>query len=285
MTKSANPHFFSVDLPAGNWRWWFGLVVVATFTLSMVFLNAKHHVSLGIILLVTMALSLAVKPRGIRTQDFGFQLPKPIKVLLWTLLGFAVFTGLTYWFEHSNPAAKEASKQVIESLSFGENYRRDLLLILTVGVFAPLNEELIYRAVLFRGIWNSLLKQQRIGFGSERTKKLISFAIAAGVSSYFFMTAHGGEGQDTQIYMIFLLGVMACGLYALTGSLLAPILVHSLNNTFALWQSLDAGHMTFASQAGKMSLNAVMFASPLLTLVISLCIWLVIHQVSRLTTK
>lgn len=285
MQTNENSNFFSLDLAIGNWRWWFGIVATTVSMLSMMLLNAKHHVVLVLIFITTLLLSLLIKPRRINRQDYGLVLPKPLKTIIWTLLAVAVFAGLVYWFEHSSVEAREASKQVMESLNFGENYARDLLLILTVCVFAPLNEELIYRGVVFRGVWNSLLKQQRFNFGSNRTKKWLSFAIATGISSFMFMGIHGGGGQDTQIYMILLLGIIACSLYALTGSILAPIMFHGLNNTLALSQSLQAKHMVFTTQADTMSLTMVMYMTPVLTMVIVLGLWLLVTIFSKVKLK
>lgn len=289
MTPQQHSHrtFFSIDLTAGSFRWWFGIIILMISTLSMVLLNAGHHVSLGIIFLVTIALSCVVQPRAVSNQDYGLIWDNLPKLILWTLIAFAVFAGLVYWFEHSSTNAMKASKQVMESLKFGESYSRDLMLILTICVFAPLNEELIYRGVIFRGVWNSLLKQQRLNFGSETSKKWFSFVIATAMSGFLFMSAHGGDGggQDTQIYMILLLGVIACGLYALTGSLIAPIMFHCLNNSFAVWQSLDAGHMTFTRQAGSMPLETVMFASPALALLVVLSLWMMVRVFSKVNPK
>lgn len=282
MTSEKQSTFFSIDLTIGNWRWWFGIVVLLVSILSMVFLNAVHHISLGIILFTTIVLSLAIKPRVISNQDYGLVLGNIPKLILWTLIAFVIFACLVYWFEHSSSHAMEASKEVMQSLKFGESYQGDLLLILTICVFAPLNEELIYRAVIFRGIWNGLLKQKRFGFSSQHVKCVISFTVATIVSSYLFMSSHGGEGQDIQIYMILLLGIIACGLYALTGSLIAPIMFHSLNNTFALWQSLDNKHMFFTEQIETIPLNIVLYASPLLVLILSLLLSGLIKLLSRL---
>lgn len=284
MNQKAHSTFFSLDLTIGNWRWWFGMVILLVSVLSMVLLNAGHHFSFGIIVLATIVLSLVVKPRIISNQDYGLVWGNVPKLVLWVLIAFVGFSGLVYWFEHSNSEAMEASKEVMESLKFGASYRRDLFLILTICVFAPLNEELIYRAVIFRGIWNGLQKQQRFNFGSQHAKNAVSFVIATAVSGYLFMSSHGGEGQDVQIYMILLLGVIACGLYAVTGSLLAPIMFHSLNNTFSLWQSLNNQHMVFTEQTGTIPL-IVMYASPLLVLFISLLLWKLIEILSKLNSK
>lgn len=281
MTTQKNSTFFSIDLTVGNWRWWFGVVILLVSTLGMVLLAAEHHVLLVIVLLTTLMLSLAVKPNIITTHDYGLVLKNLPKLMVWVCCAVALFAGLVYWFEHSSPEALHASRQVIESLNFGENYKRDLLLVLTICVFAPLNEEFIYRGVIFRGIWNSLLKQHHLNLGSPTQKKWFGFTIATVVSGFLFMSAHGGEGQDTQIYMILLLGVIACGLYALTGSLLASILFHSLNNTIALWQSLHAGHMTFTTQAGALPLNILMYFSPIVTLLLSWLIWACIRLLQQ----
>lgn len=270
-----NSHFFSLDLTVGYWQWWFSFVVMFVSTLSMVIINAAHHVLLVIIFVITIMLSLLVKPRTISTQEYGLVWHNPRKLISWTLIAVILFAGLVYWFEHSSAEAMDASKKVIESLKFGESYQRDLLLILTVCVFAPINEELIYRAVIFKSIWNSLLKKPLVN-------KWLSFGIATAVSGFLFMSAHGGGGQDTQIYMILLLGMIACALYAFTGSIIAPIMFHGLNNTFALWQSFHAKHMTFSQ--GVFPLDLLMLATPFITLALVLLMRWVVWKIARHTT-
>lgn len=208
-------------------------------------------------------------------QDVGLAWGNTFKTIIYTLLAVIVFTGLVYLFEQQDKNAEEASKMVMESLGFGKHYGKDLMLLLSIGIFAPLNEELLFRGLIFRSLFNSLFKQKRIlNNTSIQTKKWFAFVLAMLVSVFLFASAHGGGGQDVQMMMLMLMGVLACWLYALTGSLIAPIMFHSINNAIALWQSKLAGHMVFSQ--GIISLDLVILLLPLLTLCIVMVMrWLV----------
>lgn len=111
---------------------------------------------------------------------------------------------------------------------------KDMLVVLIVCVFAPIGEEFIYRGLLFRatrdGIANLIFM-----------KKMAPTAIviiSTLLSAYLFATAHGGEGQDLQIYMIGLLGIITSLAYVWSGSFYAPIMIHALNNAYALYQAV-----------------------------------------------
>lgn len=276
-------HFFSIDLTAGNWRWWFA---IAAYILSIILLlfSLDHHISMWLILVMPILLLWLLNRKSpdtsinaqILVQDAGFGWGKSIKNIVWTLLAVVVFTLLVHVFEQQDKNAKDASKLVMQSLGFGKVYGKDLMLLLSIGIFAPLNEELLFRGLIFRSLFNGFIQQKYIANStSVHTKKWLAFVLALVVSVFLFASAHGGGGQDVQMLMLMLMAVFACWLYAVTGSLIAPIMFHSINNAIALWQSKSAGHMEFAQ--GIISLEVVIWLLPLLTLVIVLFMrWLVV---------
>lgn len=281
MNKNTS-HLFSMDLCAGNWRWWFALVAYVLSIILLLF-GINHHISMWLMLVLPVLLLWLLTRQSpnqkINTQtiiqDVGLAWGNTLKTIVYTLLAVIVFTGLVYLFEQQDKNAEEASKMVMESLGFGKHYGKDLMLLLSIGIFAPLNEELLFRGLIFRSLFNSLFKQKRIlNNTSIQTKKWFAFVLAMLVSVFLFASAHGGGGQDVQMMMLMLMGVLACWLYALTGSLIAPIMFHSINNAIALWQSKLAGHMIFSQ--GIISLDLVILLLPLLALCIVMVMrWLV----------
>lgn len=147
--------------------------------------------------------------------------------LIVTIAITAAITLFTHWFETTTPGAQEAGDQVARSLVLGRSVSMDLAVILGIVVFAPLGEELIFRALIFRGLRDGLAKW--LGLRA-------SVIVATLISAYLFATAHGGEGQDAQIAAMLVIGGLLALLYELTGTLAAPIMAHSVNNMMALSQ-------------------------------------------------
>lgn len=258
---------YSIDLPAGHWRWWFTPLSLIAGILLFAPINL---IAVGIV--VPLLLSM-IFLRGVSAEDFGLVIGNVGKLALLTLLAFGIMTGAVWVFESNSPEAVEASNTVIRSLGFGVDYQTDLNRLLLTCLFAPIGEELILRGAVFRPIWNAVLKQNWLS-PAPGVKKWLAFLIATGVSTFLFAQLHSGEGQDSQIVMVAMLSIIACGLYALTGSILAPILFHALNNAFAVWQSL--------SMAGVKLSNDWLYGFIALSPVITLCIMLAIMMIVKI---
>lgn len=111
----------------------------------------------------------------------------------------------------------EAGEQVMSDFNVGKNLTNDIILLLSIGLFAPVVEEIIFRGGIFSNV---------------------GFIIALIVSSYLFMSIHGGSGQDAQIYLLFILGAFAAIAMYLTKSLFGAILVHAVNNNLVFIYAL-----------------------------------------------
>lgn len=215
--------FFTIDLQSGNWKWWFSLIVLVC---SIFFFDAKYWIVISIIIPILLSLKTSNSDQGLVTTNFK-------KTLFIGFLSFLIFTVLVYFFQNLSEDATEASKKVMNEFGFGKTLQEDWYMVLLLCFWAPLGEEFLYRSVFFRSIFNSISLSKKIG----KHKKHIGFIIASIISSFLFMSAHGGEGQDSQLIMIFILGVLASVSYYITGSLYAPVLFHSLNNSYVIYNS------------------------------------------------
>lgn len=168
--------------------------------------------------------------RSFRAKNLGFEIKSVKSILVWSIGVALVFNVITLIAEKLDPSLASSSEQVIKSLRFGESSQRDVIAYLTVCVLAPIWEETVYRGICFRAIRDGL--QKYIG---SKWALFVSFAL----SSYLFMSAHSGGGQDAQQIYLFILAIMLALAYLYTGSLLAPILAHSFNNTFVLWTAFS----------------------------------------------
>lgn len=244
------------SLPVRNWKWWYILVAMAAaFILPLIptivvtivtmgqgmedpmpFLNAyaKHLevLKFTIFAIVPIFLMALLGWRWTRRGDLGLDTNHITKIAIASVVGFAFYIGATYTFTQLVSGASEASKQVGNSLGIGKSLSEDILTILLVACLTPIAEEIFFRGFLFRSLRDGLSNT----FEFFKKHFWITLLVANLVSSYFFMMSHGGGGQELQLYMIGLMGVIAATAYAWTGSIYAPILIHGFNNTYAMYE-------------------------------------------------
>jgi uncharacterized protein len=91
--------------------------------------------------------------------------------------------------------------------------------IVIPSLIAPILEEIIFRRIIFKKLYNHL-----------------PFIISAMISSVLFAFMHG----DLPFFLsYFLIGFIFCYLYKRTNSILVPILTHMLMNSFVVFQQLN----------------------------------------------
>lgn len=103
-----------------------------------------------------------------------------------------------------------------------------------VVIFGPAVEEIVFRGGIFGGLY---WLGSRLGarFGNSKTGRSIAektaFVLAALLSSVVFALLHL---EPVILPALFLLAVGLCYLYRATGSILPPIVAHSVFNSFAM---------------------------------------------------
>lgn len=224
------------QLSVSRFKWWYAPVVYLVancclVALSFFSLPGEWLVSLQFIgyALISFALVWVFQSR-LSSADFPFVLSQWRITIACLALAFIAFELLVYWFEHTNAAAKDSSKAVLQTMNFGQNPQRDGLLLLNICCLAPIGEELLFRGVIFRSL--------RDGLSGFIPLKL-SLAIGVLISATLFAMSHGTPEQAAQFGILLVMGVVAALLYEYTGSLSVPILFHSLNNIFALYLDSD----------------------------------------------
>lgn len=214
---------FTTALEVGSWKWWFSLIVCG---LALFMFDAQSWVVISVVVPILLSLKVSNTDQGLVTDNFK-------KTLFIGFLSFVIFTILVYIFENLSEKASEAGEKVMDILAFGKSKANDWGMVLLICFWAPLSEELLYRGVVFRSIWNSISVSKKL----KKYKKTIAFVIATFISSFLFMSIHGGEGQDDQLIMIFILAAIACASYLITGSIYAPVLFHALNNSYVIFKN------------------------------------------------
>ena len=243
---------FGTLLPRGRFVWWYcitgALVLVGGILFASLLQGAEHesnaathHVNMllvGIIFILAALLPPWLNTQRVYAQDF----PAPKGLLGWRMgvvvAMMALIQIVMALFEALTPNARAASEQVARSLQLGLGFWPDVAIVLAVAVMAPLSEELLFRGLFYRSLRDGLARWMPLRF---------SGSMGVVLSSLLFTVMHVGDGQITQWPALFIMGVLLALTYEWTGSLLAPMLVHALNSTFALFAMLSLPDVRFSS--------------------------------------
>jgi len=143
--------------------------------------------------------------------------------LTWTLGGFLVLNIASLIWDRIFDAPPGG--KALAELGFGQNTSTDVMLILAIAVIAPVAEELLFRGMFHRAARDTALRFVRPS---------VAIGLATVASSWFFQSIHGSPDQERMIPMYLLYGAVTALAYEFTGSLLAPVAIHTATNTFAI---------------------------------------------------
>lgn len=249
-------------LPRGRFAWWYSLlggVLAAVILVALVwgllgtawFMPASV-IAPGLAFALAALLAPVLASKRLYVQDYPVI---SLRLLVWqgvVVISMTVLLQvLVNLFEAFVPEAKRASETVSHALGFGQKIGWDVALVLGIAATAPLGEELLFRGLIYRSLRDGLA--QWLPFKA-------SAVLGLAVSSALFAVVHVGEGQVTQWPALFVVGALLALAYEWTGSLLAAMLIHSLNNAWAVAVTLMMPGISVSSPW----LYALVAASPLL---------------------
>lgn len=191
----------------------------AAFNIGALF-NVTQFVFAGIICLLGFRL---ISRSKLTRQDFGIHRQDFLKAIGIGSVAGLLFFGISEIVETNNSTLREAGAEVMNSFNLGQNFTSDFLLLLSVGLFAPVVEEIIFRGAIFNPLVQGLKKYTSI-------PSWLVLLVAIAISAFAFISIHGGGGQDEQMVLLALLAVFACLTFYFTKSLFAAIFVHAVNN-------------------------------------------------------
>lgn len=252
-----------------TFKWWYAIVGFLAYNIAilinMLFISATQPLLSGFnfnsgalyngtlflfAAVICLLLFRLISKGKISQADFGFHLKKFSKILLFGVAFGLLFLGLSEFAEATNKGLKAAGEDVMNSFNIGENFTNDLLMILGVGLLAPIAEEIVFRG----GVFNPLLQ------GLKKFTKLPSWlplTIALAVSAFLFVSTHGGGGQDAQLWLLGVLAILAALAMYFTKSLLAAILTHAVNNNLVFMYSLSKLSLDTAYTIKLMSASVI----------------------------
>lgn len=225
-----------------NFKWWYALIGYMAYIFSFMFntflstiaqdwfegstinsgplFNALMFIVGGLVCMILLRL---FSRSSLSRYDFGIT-HKGLSRAIWVggILGI-LFFGLSEFIESNNKNLKAASEEVMKAFNLGQNFTSDLILLLNIGLFAPVVEEILFRGAIFNPIYQSLKTKASFPHWA-------ALGIGLGVSTLLFVFSHGGGGQDAQLGLLGLLSILAgLGMY-ITKSLFGAIMVHAVNN-------------------------------------------------------
>lgn len=278
-------HHRLIALPLGTLPWWIApiglvasmvmLVVTGLLGLSPLLGQNLQFVAYAVIAtLLVFAVTRAPSwpaPRASVRAGLGLSLTGVGRFAAVTLGAVALIWLSSWLFERSSAQAAQSGEVVIRAMGFGQSSGQDLWLILGICALAPIGEEAIYRGLIFRGLFDGL---GRLGAKwSPRTGRSLALLLSVALSAWIFADAHSGEGQEAQIYVLLFHGVIYALAYAVSGTIWAAIMAHSISNTLAVLDYVapwgDALDLTGPNMA-------VLYAAPVVAFALTALWWAVI---------
>ena len=237
------------ETPSGEGlRWWHALIGVGVLGVSLAFGAGLGLVAAG----GGGADDAGVGSSGavsswVPLAQFGLMALLALGVLRWSqrgsqgqlarcsgpvLLGVGALAGVVFALAWQllilATDGQEASRTVTAQLGVGRSVIADVVLILTVAAVGPFAEELVFRGLVFRGVRDWLAPS------GARTTTWIGVSVGSAVSAVLFAASHTAAGQSEQFLPLAFLGLVACALYQVTGSLATAVVFHSVSNSVGL---------------------------------------------------
>lgn len=263
-------------LPISPMKWWLApvvyllsiLILIITSLLGLPGAAAQNIPPIVYMLLVSWVPFLFTRP--VLREHVGLSTDGStswLRIAVVTFVGYWALQFVSTIFESTSAEAAQSTILFLKSLDIGKSVWHDSLLILSLTILAPIGEEALYRGLIFRGIRDGLTNLKLANLTRWLRPDLILF-LALLISAQVFASAHGGEGQDSQIIALFLHGIIYALIYVCSGSLFAAVMAHALNNTLTILQTIQASSdISLATPA-----LWLVYLSPILTLLI-LFVW------------
>lgn len=260
------------ELPDGvmrrpEWPWWFALagffvgvagtlLLVAIVGGILVAATGSKSDSPAFVVVGTLFQGLAF---GATALFFASRVTRPKAwhfglrgAPLWPTIGWAALAVATFYvltIVYGLAVKPDAQQDTVNQLG-GDQGTLGLIVAGTMVIaVAPVVEEFFFRGFFYRALRNRF-----------------SWAIAAVIDGLLFGSIHyPGNGVDGLLILppLAVLGFLFCLVYERTGTLLAPIGMHAVNNTIAFAAQADGGWQV-SVVVGPLMLGAVVLAGRLL---------------------
>ncbi|QTD46857.1 CPBP family intramembrane glutamic endopeptidase [Ottowia testudinis] len=258
-------------LTVGAWRWWYAvlgavLVIGGLALINLPGLNNVWGQALQFVLYALIAVLLPwVLSRRAFAADWGWNVARPWRAAFIMGALTALLVCVVNVIEARDAAAAQASDTVLRGFGFGQSAAFDIGMVLCIVALAPWGEEMLFRGLLYRSLRDGLARYVPVG---------VSAVVGAALSAWLFASSHGGEGFDQQLWLLAGMGLLAVLAYEWTGSIIAPVMLHSINNSVTMITGLRQPGVALAHP----SIEVLAWAGPLLALGL-LAVTAMLHRV------
>ncbi len=157
--------------------------------------------------------------------DFGFSFnfeifKKSLKCFVQALLSASILAAIINLIAFLSTGELPEKQDVIEIFKNARDEWSIALAIFSFVILAPIFEELFFRAILYRSLAGTLA----MGISSEKSREVSAVAV-----SLLFAMAHGNAFAFVPLFVV---ALFFTSLYERTGSIIAPMVCHSLFNLF-----------------------------------------------------
>lgn len=261
------PSYSRFPLEWGPWPIWLALAVyIAAMTGSIVaglaaFLIPQNLQASWLPVLqqtffgcVAIAVPMVVI-RRFAPGHLGLRTAPWVRVLGSVAVFMAIFTGVELLWRALANRPNDTAQQ-LQDMGVGQSFAAELGIIAAVTILAPVAEELIFRGLIYRSLRDAI----------GRWSRPVGMAVAAVISALLFADIHAGEEVDIGLTAMYvLMALLFIALYEWSGSLLTPILAHSVNNAFAVFLGIQGG-----AEPTTPLVLALLFLAPLCAIGIAL---------------
>ena len=190
-------------------------------------------------MLVTLGLTRLASRKPLSATDFGYDTKPLSKKNIIIIASVFVVTHAAFILLSKIGGVTTNAKAEFLSTGFGKGFTSDLILIISVVIFAPVVEELVYRGVMLRAMHDGLLKF----FPKSRSIIGIPALVAISFTAIAFILPHVSN-LSVNVYTVsyFITSAGFSVVYLATRSMVAAMVSHSLQSCNAFGQLLVFGH-------------------------------------------
>lgn len=200
---------------------------------SVSFVEKSVLVLLGMVLIVVFARPHPRSTMGLRAERW-------VRAIAYGVAGAVIINLVLKAFEAVLGAQGATIGQQLAGFGAGTSLTADICLILAICVLGPVGEELLFRGIVHKGVRDGL---------HTWIPRWLAIAIATAVSSALFASLHLDPEQVGYLPVYVVFGLVCALAYELTGSLLAPVVAHVANNSYAVFGGAISPDVTMSSPA------------------------------------
>ncbi|HGO1493128.1 TPA: lysostaphin resistance A-like protein [Staphylococcus aureus] len=247
-------------------------IPLPVFVVKGVKLGIAIVIYMCVIMTLRSLLAPAPRKKGILSLIYPKAIVKKRYVLFIAMCAYGIQFHLRLFVDSFNSSVSDNEKRLRESLgdkSVLEN-------IVNASVYHGIMEEVLYRGLLYMVCANFVILIAIITGLSvkHQVTNIVGVLFFLFTSSYLFGLSHVYDTKDyAHISGYIVSGVVLAGVYLLTKSIIAPIIVHFMNNFFVTMYDAYATYHVLPFNIAYIRELGIWFA-----ILVSVVVWCIVHR-------